>query len=301
MEKQGWIAKAACTEIRVALPERMRMSYALADARTKFRMASENPAKIDQVKAILDSHPGVPALVIGMYLDQLGADARPLGLPVITGATPQKVRDRLYAEFKAGKIRILAVSKVANFAVDLPEASLAIQVSGTFGSRQEEAQRLGRVLRPKEMDNQAYFYSLVSRDTVEQEFAMKRQLFLCEQGYAYAIRIAETPAMAGAVPCRLGRPRARGRLPARDCSDRMKLFPADWLGFLDELAAWGELSIPARRTFLDAVTPGLSLAPARGEPSISKCPAPPDSTKPGHRGAPRSTARRARGQWRAPG
>jgi DNA excision repair protein ERCC-3 len=190
MEKQGWIAKAACTEIRVALPEHMRMSYALADARTKFRMASENPAKIDQVKAILDAHPGVPALVIGMYLDQLAAIARPLGLPVITGATPQKVRDRLYGEFKQGKIRILAVSKVANFAVDLPEASLAIQVSGTFGSRQEEAQRLGRVLRPKELDNQAYFYSLVSRDTVEQEFAMKRQLFLCEQGYAYSIKMA---------------------------------------------------------------------------------------------------------------
>ena len=133
-----------------------------------------------------------------MYLDQLGAIARPLGLPVITGATPQKVRDRLYAEFKAGKIRILAVSKVANFAVDLPEASLAIQVSGTFGSRQEEAQRLGRVLRPKELDNQAFFYSLVSRDTVEQEFAMKRQLFLCEQGYAYSIRIAGAPAGARA-------------------------------------------------------------------------------------------------------
>ncbi|MGA2480084.1 MAG: DNA repair helicase XPB [Spirochaetia bacterium] len=197
MEKQGWIAKAACTEIRVALPEHMRMSYSLADARTKFRMASENPAKIEQVKAILDSHPGVPALVIGMYLDQLGAIARPLGLPVITGSTPQKVRDRLYGEFKQGKIRILAVSKVANFAVDLPEASLAIQVSGTFGSRQEEAQRLGRVLRPKELDNQAFFYSLVSRDTVEQEFAMKRQLFLCEQGYAYSIKMAGTvPAVA---------------------------------------------------------------------------------------------------------
>jgi DNA excision repair protein ERCC-3 len=190
MEKQGWIATATCTEIRVPLPEGMKMSYNLADARTKFRMAAENPAKLDQVKAILDAHPGEPALVIGMYLDQLGAIARPLGLPVITGSTPQKTRDRLYADFKQGKIRILAVSKVANFAVDLPEATLAIQVSGTFGSRQEEAQRLGRVLRPKELGNQASFYSLVSRDTVEQEFAMKRQLFLCEQGYAYAIRMA---------------------------------------------------------------------------------------------------------------
>ena len=191
LEKQGWIAKAACTEIRIRLPAHMQMSYAVADARTKFRMASENPAKIDLVKALLDAHEGEPALVIGMYLDQLAAIAEPLGLPVITGSTPQRVRDSLYADFKAGRIRILAVSKVANFAVDLPEASLAIQISGTFGSRQEEAQRLGRVLRPKTLGNQAYFYSLVSRDTVEQEFAMKRQLFLCEQGYTYAIRNAE--------------------------------------------------------------------------------------------------------------
>jgi len=191
LEKQGWIAKAVCTEIRVRLPAHMQMSYAVADARTKFRMASENPAKIDLVKAVLNAHEGEPALVIGMYLDQLAAIAEPLGLPVITGSTPQRVRDRLYGDFKAGRIRILAVSKVANFAVDLPEASLAIQISGTFGSRQEEAQRLGRVLRPKTLGNQAYFYSLVSRDTVEQEFAMKRQLFLCEQGYSYAIRNAE--------------------------------------------------------------------------------------------------------------
>ena len=167
MEKQGWIAKALCTEIRVPLPASLRTSYAVADARAKFRLASENPAKLDQVKAILAAHPGEPALVIGLYLDQLDAVARPLGLPVITGSTPQRVRDKLYADFKSGAIRILAVSKVANFAVDLPEASLAIQISGTFGSRQEEAQRLGRILRPKEQGNQAFFYSLVSRDTVE--------------------------------------------------------------------------------------------------------------------------------------
>ena len=190
MEAQGWIAKAVCTEVRVPLPPRLQTSYALADARTKFRMASENPAKIDVVKAILDAHPGEPALVIGMYLDQLAQVALPLGLPVLTGATPQRTRDKLYADFRSGAIRVLAVSKVANFAVDLPEASLAIQVSGTFGSRQEEAQRLGRVLRPKELGNQASFYSLVSRDTVEQEFALKRQLFLCEQGYSYEIRLA---------------------------------------------------------------------------------------------------------------
>jgi DNA excision repair protein ERCC-3 len=196
MEAQGWIAKAVCTEVRVPLPGHMRTSYALADARTKFRMASENPAKIDEVKAILGSHPGEPALVIGMYLDQLAEIAGPLGLPVLTGATPQRTRDKLYADFRSGAIRVLAVSKVANFAVDLPEASLAIQVSGTFGSRQEEAQRLGRILRPKELGNQASFYSLVSRDTVEQEFALKRQLFLCEQGYSYEIRLAAAAAAA---------------------------------------------------------------------------------------------------------
>jgi len=201
MEKQGWIAKAVCTEIRIPLPEHMRMSYALADARAKFRIASENPAKMAYVQEILAAHPAEPALVIGMYLDQLTAVAGPLGLPVITGSTPQRTRDKLYADFKAGKIRVLAVSKVANFAVDLPEASLAIQVSGTFGSRQEEAQRLGRILRPKELSNQAYFYSLVSRDTVEQDFALKRQLFLCEQGYGYEVRMVDGRAQtAGNIP-----------------------------------------------------------------------------------------------------
>jgi DNA excision repair protein ERCC-3 len=207
MEAQGWIARAVCTELRVPLPEHLRTSYTLADARAKFRIASENPDKIAHVKAILEAHPGEPALVIGMYLDQLAEIARPLGLPILTGATPQRVRDRLYAEFRSGSIRVLAVSKVANFAVDLPEASLAIQVSGTFGSRQEEAQRLGRILRPKtdpgsgaQARNQASFYSLVSRDTVEQEFALKRQLFLCEQGYSYEIRIAG--GQAGALGAR---------------------------------------------------------------------------------------------------
>jgi DNA excision repair protein ERCC-3 len=188
MERQGWIAKAVCTEVRIPLPDGARMSYALADARTKFRMASENPVKAGQVRAILARHPGEQALVMGMYLDQLRAVAGPLGLPVITGSTPQRARDGLYADFRAGRIRILAVSKVANFAVDLPDASLAIQLSGTFGSRQEEAQRLGRILRPKPGSRQAFFYTLVTRDSVEQDFALKRQLFLCEQGYQYAIR-----------------------------------------------------------------------------------------------------------------
>jgi DNA excision repair protein ERCC-3 len=193
LEQQGWIATALCTEVRIPMPEDLRMPYAVAGDRNKFRIASENPAKLEWVRRILERHPNEPALLIGMYLDQLQALAKPLGLPVITGATPQGKRDKLFNDFRDGRLRVLAVSKVANFAVDLPEASLAIQVSGTFGSRQEEAQRLGRILRPKAAKNQAHFYSLVSSDTVEQDFALKRQLFLCEQGYAYAILDADQP------------------------------------------------------------------------------------------------------------
>jgi DNA excision repair protein ERCC-3 len=187
LENQGWIATANCTEVRLPLPEDLRMPYAVAEARDKFRIASENPSKLEAVRQILERHPDEPALVIGTYLHQLRALSEPLGLPVLTGATPQRKREQLYDDFRAGRIRVLVVSKVANFAVDLPEASVAIQVSGSFGSRQEEAQRLGRILRPKNGSNQAHFYTLVSRDTVEQDFALKRQLFLCEQGYAYSI------------------------------------------------------------------------------------------------------------------
>jgi DNA excision repair protein ERCC-3 len=187
LEHQGWIATALCTEVRLPLPEELRMPYAVADARDKFRIASENPLKIETVRQILERHSEEPALVIGMYIDQLHALAKPLGLPVLTGSTPQHKRDELYADFRAGRVRVLVVSKVANFAVDLPEASVAIQISGMFGSRQEEAQRLGRILRPKSGQNQAHFYTVVSRDTVEQDFALKRQLFLCEQGYGYSI------------------------------------------------------------------------------------------------------------------
>jgi DNA excision repair protein ERCC-3 len=187
LEGQGWIASAACTEVRVPLPGDLRMPYALAEARERFRIASENPAKADVVRRILARHPGHPALVIGLYLDQVKTLAEHLDVPLLTGSTPQRTRDRLYADFRAGRVPVLAVSKVANFAVDLPDASLAVQVSGTFGSRQEEAQRLGRILRPKPGENQAHFYTLVSRDTVEQEYALRRQLFLCEQGYAYRI------------------------------------------------------------------------------------------------------------------
>jgi DNA excision repair protein ERCC-3 len=178
----------------------LRMDYAVADARQQFRIAAENPAKLDVVRRLLEQHPDEPVLVIGMYLDQLEKIAAPLGLPVLTGNTPQRKRDELFARFKSGKIRVLAVSKVANFAVDLPEASVAIQVSGTFGSRQEEAQRLGRILRPKQKGNQAHFYSIVSADTVEQDFALQRQLFLCEQGYSYSIVDAETDSGAAGLP-----------------------------------------------------------------------------------------------------
>ena len=188
MERQGWIAKALCTEIRLPMPLELRMPYAVADARSKFRIASENPLKEKIVRELLKRHRDEPTLIIAMYLEQISKLAASLGIPVLTGAVPQAKRDALYAQFKAGKIRILAVSKIANFAVDLPDAAVAIQISGTFGSRQEEAQRLGRILRPKPGANQAHFYTLVSEDTVEQDFALKRQLFLCEQGYQYAIR-----------------------------------------------------------------------------------------------------------------
>jgi DNA excision repair protein ERCC-3 len=191
LEGEGWIAKAVCTEVRLPLPAALRMPYAVADARQKFRVASENPAKTALVERILALHPDEPTLIIGMYVDQVNEIASRLGVPSLTGTTAQRQRDRLFAEFRAGRIPVLAVSKVANFAVDLPDAAVAIQISGTFGSRQEEAQRLGRILRPKPGRNQAHFYTLVSRDTVEQEFALRRQLFLCEQGYAYQIRDGE--------------------------------------------------------------------------------------------------------------
>lgn len=187
LERQGWIATAVCTEVRVPLPEALRMPYAVADSREQFRLASESEAKTPVARQIMARHPGEPALIIGMYLDQLKQVAQALKAPLITGATAQAKRDRLFAQFRDGEIPVLVVSKVANFAIDLPDASLAIQLSGTFGSRQEEAQRLGRILRPKAGANQAHFYSIVTADTVEQDFALKRQLFLCEEGYEYAI------------------------------------------------------------------------------------------------------------------
>ena len=187
LEREGWIASARCHEERVAMPEPLRMDYAVALPRDRFRIAAENPLKKEMVRQILAYHPHAQTLIIGMYVEQLRELAEELEVPLLTGSTRQSRRDEFFTQFKSGAIRLLAVSKVANFAVDLPDASVAIQVSGTFGSRQEEAQRLGRILRPKPGENQAHFYTLVSQDTVEQDFALKRQLFLCEQGYEYEI------------------------------------------------------------------------------------------------------------------
>ena len=187
LEAKGWIAVANCVEVRVDLPRDLRLDYAIADQRKKFRVASENPLKPAIVRQIVANHAGEGVLVIGQYLTQLDSLARELDAPIITGRTPNRERDRLYAAFRAGGIAVLVVSKVANFAIDLPDASVAIQVSGTFGSRQEEAQRLGRILRPKQRNS--HFYSLVSRSTIEETFAANRQKFLTEQGYRYTIEL----------------------------------------------------------------------------------------------------------------
>ncbi len=187
LEKQGWIATAECHEVRLPLPESERMAYAVADERDKYRIAAENPNKIPLLKQLLAKHREDNVLVIGQYLDQLELIAGETGAPIITGKTPTREREDIYDAFRRGEQRLLIVSKVANFAIDLPDANVAIQVSGTFGSRQEEAQRLGRILRPKRNGLLAHFYSLVTRDTRDQEFAAKRQLFLTEQGYRYDI------------------------------------------------------------------------------------------------------------------
>jgi len=199
MEKQGWIAKASCTEVRLFLPEDLKMTYAVASKRSRFRIAAENPLKINVVRRLLNKHKGDSILIIGTYIEQLSIIAKKLNVPVLMGKTGQKKRDELFADFRAGKLRILVVSKVANFAVDLPDASVAIQVSGSFGSRQEEAQRLGRLLRPKKGENQAHFYTIVTRESVEQDFALNRQLFLCEQGYCYNI-VDEESIEQGSTP-----------------------------------------------------------------------------------------------------
>jgi DNA excision repair protein ERCC-3 len=188
LEGQGWIASATCTEIRVALPDdQTRMEYAVADHRAKYRIASENPAKDEVVAELLDRYRDRRVLVIGQYLSQLRKLRDRFGLPLITGATGSQEREELYGKFRTGEVRHLILSKVGNFAIDLPDANVLIQVSGTFGSRQEEAQRLGRILRPKPGGEEAHFYTLVTRDTRELDFAHHRQMFLTEQGYSYAI------------------------------------------------------------------------------------------------------------------
>ena len=187
IEQQGWIAPAECVEVRVTLTEAERMGYAVADAEERYRVASTARTKLNVVKAVLDRHPGEPALVIGAYLEQLEELGEALGCPVMQGSTRNREREVLFDAFRRGEVPRLVVSKVANFSIDLPEASVAVQVSGTFGSRQEEAQRLGRLLRPKGDGRQAWFYSVVSRDTVDTEYAAHRQRFLAEQGYAYRI------------------------------------------------------------------------------------------------------------------
>jgi DNA excision repair protein ERCC-3 len=187
IENQGWIAPAECVEVRVTLTDAERMAYAMSEAEVRYKMAATARTKLPVVKRLIDRHPGEQVLVIGAYLDQLDHLAAELGAPVVEGKTSTKERERLFDAFRSGEISLLVVSKVANFSIDLPEASVAIQVSGTFGSRQEEAQRLGRVLRPKSDGRQAHFYTVVSRDTVDAEYAAHRQRFLAEQGYAYII------------------------------------------------------------------------------------------------------------------
>ena len=185
LERDNWIATAECVEVRMDLPAASEIDYAVASSREKHKIASQNPDKLNVVNQIINKYTEDKILVIGQYLDQLNEIAKLLQAPIITGKTPTVERDRIYGEFRKGNIRVLVVSKVANFAIDLPDASLAIQVSGTFGSRQEEAQRLGRILRPKERTSR--FFTLITRNTVEEEFGSNRQKFLAEQGYSYRI------------------------------------------------------------------------------------------------------------------
>ncbi|MEU4402259.1 DNA repair helicase XPB [Micromonospora orduensis] len=187
IESQGWIAPAECTEVRVTLTDAERMSYATAEAEERYRMAATARTKLPVVRALVERHPEDQVLVIGAYIDQLHQLGEYLDAPIIQGSTTNKERERLFDAFRSGSLRTLVISKVGNFSIDLPEAAVAIQVSGTFGSRQEEAQRLGRVLRPKADGRQAHFYTVVSRDTIDTEYAAHRQRFLAEQGYAYTI------------------------------------------------------------------------------------------------------------------
>ncbi|MBO5137177.1 MAG: DEAD/DEAH box helicase [Spirochaetaceae bacterium] len=203
LEHSGWIASAECIEIRLDLPPEKEIDYASADLRRKHRIASENPAKIALVQELTNRFSSDRILIIGQYIEQLQEIAKLLNAPIITGKTPTCERDKLYAKFRSGEITILVVSKVANFAIDLPDASMAIQVSGTFGSRQEEAQRLGRILRPKERT--ARFFTLITRNTAEEDFGSNRQKFLAEQGYAYKLirysQLSDLDTITETLPC----------------------------------------------------------------------------------------------------
>jgi DNA excision repair protein ERCC-3 len=187
IEAQGWIAPAECTEVRVTLTDAERMTYATAESDERYRVAATARTKLPVVRALVQRHSGDQVLVIGAYIDQLHELGEYLDAPIIQGSTTNRERERLFDAFRNGEISTLVLSKVGNFSIDLPEAAVAIQVSGTFGSRQEEAQRLGRVLRPKADGRQAHFYTVVSRDTIDTEYAAHRQRFLAEQGYAYTI------------------------------------------------------------------------------------------------------------------
>jgi DNA excision repair protein ERCC-3 len=191
LERQGWIATARCVEIRVDLPQSEKMRYLTLSPKLQIRLAYENPCKVNVVKELIEKHKSDQILIIGQYISQLEHFASECNAPLITGATPNKRRDELYNAFRTGEIKLLILSKVGNFAIDLPDANVAIQISGSYGSRQEEAQRLGRILRPKKSNEQAVFYSVVTRETKELDFAMNRQLFLTEQGYSYEICYSE--------------------------------------------------------------------------------------------------------------
>ncbi|MDR0305470.1 MAG: DEAD/DEAH box helicase [Chitinispirillales bacterium] len=191
LERQGWIATAKCVEVRVDLPQAEKLQYLSLTPRQQIRLAYENPSKLAVAKQIVDDHKGDNILIIGQYISQLESFAKEFEAPIITGATPNKRREELYRGFREGEIKVLILSKVGNFAIDLPDANVAIQISGSFGSRQEEAQRLGRILRPKKRGGQAVFYSIVTRESKELDFAMNRQMFLTEQGYCYDIQYVE--------------------------------------------------------------------------------------------------------------
>ncbi len=187
IESQGYIAPAACFEVRIDLPEDERLNYAIASQEDRYRISATSSSKIPVIQALMKKHQGEPTLIIGQYLDQIHEVSKAVGVSEITGETPVDERERLFEAFRSGEINCLVVSKVANFSIDLPEASVAIQISGSYGSRQEEAQRLGRLLRPKADGRSANFYTLIARDTIDQDFAQNRQRFLAEQGYSYEI------------------------------------------------------------------------------------------------------------------